>query len=174
MTKPRFVSAISVLLVMSSLAAPPPAAPAEPLPTNAVASVLALSRPADLAVLRVEDTISVRVYQEPDLDALAKINSQGTVSLPLLGEVNIVGRTPEDVARVIRELYAADFLVNPQVTVSVTERAKRRFTVLGQVSRPGMYEFPAEEGAEPPAGHCHGRRLRSHGLALEDIAAARR
>ena len=46
----------------------------------------------------------------------------------------------------VRELLAKDYLVNPQVTITVTEYAKRRFTVLGQVGKPGIYEFPNEEG----------------------------
>jgi protein involved in polysaccharide export with SLBB domain len=67
------------------------------------------------------------------------------VTLPLLGQVKIGGTTREQAAAVIREKLAEKYLVNPQVTVDVLEFTKRRFTVLGQVQRPGTYEFPADQ-----------------------------
>jgi polysaccharide export outer membrane protein len=42
-------------------------------------------------------------------------------------------------------LYARDYLVNPRVSLSIVEHAKLRFTVMGQVQRPGTYEFPSDE-----------------------------
>ena len=40
------------------------------------------------------------------------------------------------------ELYARDYLVNPKVNVTLVGYAKRRFTMLGQVNRPGSFEMP--------------------------------
>ena len=45
----------------------------------------------------------------------------------------------------VTDLLAKDYLVNPQVSLSVTEFAKRRFTVLGEVQRPGTYDMPFDE-----------------------------
>ena len=42
----------------------------------------------------------------------------------------------------VTELYARDYLVNPKVNLVLAGYAKRRFTVLGQVNRPGSYEMP--------------------------------
>jgi polysaccharide biosynthesis/export protein len=42
-------------------------------------------------------------------------------------------------------LYAKDYVVNPRVSLSVLEHAKLHFTVMGQVQRPGAYEFPSED-----------------------------
>src|SRR6185503_5788059 len=53
--------------------------------------------------------------------------------------------TVDQAAALIRDELAKDYLVNPQVTVTVLEYSKRRFTVLGQVQRPGTYEIPNEE-----------------------------
>jgi polysaccharide export outer membrane protein len=39
-------------------------------------------------------------------------------------------------------LYGKDYLVNPKVNVMLMSYARRRFTVLGQVNRPGSYEMP--------------------------------
>jgi len=96
-------------------------------------------------ILGPNDVIQVRVYQEPDLDAHERVNQDGTVTLPLLGTIALGGKSVERATLVIRDLLAKDFLVSPQVTVTVAEYAKRRFIVLGQVQRPGPYELPSEK-----------------------------
>jgi polysaccharide export outer membrane protein len=61
------------------------------------------------------------------------------------GQVKIGGKTIEEATTVITRLFDDGYLVNPQVSITVLEYAKRRFTVLGQVQRPGTYEMPGEE-----------------------------
>ncbi len=96
-------------------------------------------------VLRPGDMVQVKVYQEEDLGATSRIGSDGTLTVPLLGSIKVVSNTVGQATMTISNMLARDYLVNPQVTVNVTEFAKRRFTVLGQVQRPGTYEMPAEE-----------------------------
>jgi protein involved in polysaccharide export with SLBB domain len=96
-------------------------------------------------ILGPNDVVQVRVYQEDDLETKAVINKEGQITLPLLGPVEVGQKTPDEATALIRGLYAKDYLVNPQVSVTVVEHAKLRFTVLGQVQRPGTYEFPVNE-----------------------------
>jgi polysaccharide export outer membrane protein len=110
--------------------------------TNSAATTNSLRREYLLAA---NDVVQVKVYQEDDLDAKVRVSRDGSVTLPLLGTVSIGGKSREQSASLIRELLAAKYLVNPQVTVDVVEYSKRRFTVLGQVQRPGTYEFPGDE-----------------------------
>jgi polysaccharide export outer membrane protein len=42
----------------------------------------------------------------------------------------------------LTELYGRDYLVNPKVNVSLLSYARQRFSILGQVNRPGTYEMP--------------------------------
>ncbi len=112
-------------------AAEPPAAPA----TNA--------RPD--YVLAANDVVAVIVYQEEDLSAKVRVSKDGSIVLPLLGAVTVGGKTREAAARMIRDLLAEKYLVSPQVSLDIAEYAKRRFTVLGQVARPGSYEMPGDE-----------------------------
>jgi polysaccharide export outer membrane protein len=65
--------------------------------------------------------------------------------MPLLGSVRVAGNTVSQATATITSLLGKEYLVNPQVTLNVTEFAKRRFTVLGQVQRPGTYDMPAQE-----------------------------
>jgi len=59
--------------------------------------------------------------------------------------VRVGGKSAQEAARTIRELLAKSYLVNPQVSVTVKEYSKRRFTVLGEVQKPGAYELPDQD-----------------------------
>jgi polysaccharide export outer membrane protein len=96
-------------------------------------------------VLSPNDVVQIKVYQEDDLETKARIGKDGTITFPLLGVVHIGGKTIEQAAGVLREKLDKDYLVNPQVSLIVVEYAKRRFTVLGQVQKPGSFEIPSEE-----------------------------
>ncbi len=96
-------------------------------------------------VLGSNDLVQVKVYQEDDLETRAVIDKDGMIRLPLLGLVRVGQKTPEEATAMIRDLYERDYLVNPQVSLTVLEPAKLRFTVLGQVQKPGTYEFPVNE-----------------------------
>jgi protein involved in polysaccharide export with SLBB domain len=110
-------------------------APAPATPTNA------LNAPTGY-VLRSNDQVAVEVFGEDDLRTNARLNGEGNLSLPLLGSVHLAGMTLAQAAAKITELYGRDYLVNPRVNVILAGYAKRRFTILGQVNRPGSYEMP--------------------------------
>jgi polysaccharide export outer membrane protein len=90
----------------------------------------------------VGDKINVRVFQVPDLsfDDLV-IDTSGNVQLPLIGAVRGEARTPGEMSADIAERLAAQYLRNPQVTVTVTEAASQKITVDGAVTKPGVYEM---------------------------------
>lgn len=92
-------------------------------------------------ILRAQDIVDVKVYQEDDLSLRALINRDGTVRLPLVGPLRLAGLTVNQAAEKIRGAYLGDYLIDPQVTVAVAQFARRRVTVLGQVARPGALEL---------------------------------
>jgi len=97
-------------------------------------------------ILGPNDIIDVRVFQEPDLDALkVTIAQDGKVSLSLIGEVKLSGLSCSAASKVIMAQYKQGYLVNPNVTVSIAAKAKKRYTVLGAVNKPGSYNFPDGE-----------------------------
>ena len=115
---------------------------AEKLETNLVSLTSAPARPY---VLGPNDLVLVKVYRQEDLESRIRISADGTSTFPLLGTINLGGKTLEEATAHIRELLQKDYLVNPQVSLTILEYAKRRFTVLGQVQRPGSFEIPNEE-----------------------------
>lgn len=98
--------------------------------------------------LAPHEVVKVTVFQEDDLTATARIAEDGTIQLPLIGSVNIGGKTIRQAAATIEAALRQDYLVHPQVSLTIAEFAKRRFAILGQVQRPGTYEIPANENLD--------------------------
>lgn len=96
-------------------------------------------------ILESEDMIEVKVYREADLDTRTKLDRNGMVVLPLIGEVKIGGMTQRQARLLIAALYEKDYLVAPQVTLTVTpkeEESEGNFTVLGSVTTAGSFGLP--------------------------------
>jgi protein involved in polysaccharide export with SLBB domain len=96
-------------------------------------------------ILAPNDLVDIKVFQEDDLESKLRISRDGTITFPLIGQVRIGGRTPQQAARIIRDALARGYIINPQVTVNVLSFTKYRVTVLGQVQKPGSYDFPDRE-----------------------------
>ena len=92
--------------------------------------------------LATDDQIAIEVYGEDELRSAVRLNADGAVSLPLVGPVHLAGLTLNQSAARLTELYGKDYLVNPRINVMLMSYARRRFTMLGQVNRPGDYEMP--------------------------------
>jgi len=93
-------------------------------------------------VLGPNDYVGIEVFGEDDLRTNGRLNPEGNLSVPLLGSVHLAGLTLTQAASRLTELYGRDYLVNPKVNVMLLGYAKRRFSILGQVGRPGNYEMP--------------------------------
>jgi polysaccharide export outer membrane protein len=96
-------------------------------------------------VLQPYDLIQVVVFQEPDLARDVRLSQDSTINLPLIGTVDLAGKTVRTAQEAIRSLYDRDYLVNPQINVTVTEYAKQTVNVLGSVNTPGAISIPPEQ-----------------------------
>jgi protein involved in polysaccharide export with SLBB domain len=85
------------------------------------------------------DKLRITVFNEPDLSGEFDINGQGFVSVPLIGQIKVIGQTTSDVQALLTEKYGKDFLVNPRVNVEVLNY--RPFFILGEVNHPGSYPY---------------------------------
>lgn len=97
-------------------------------------------------VLHPSDLLRVQIFQEDDLTREVRISQEYTVNLPLIGSLEVKDQSIRQFQETVRERYARDFLVNPQVNVIVLEYAKRTVNVLGSVNTPGAVLFPPEQG----------------------------
>lgn len=87
------------------------------------------------------DVIEVRVFGEDELNRTLRVSGDGVVSFPLVGRVTVGGQSALEIADQITRMLARDFLVNPQVTVTVQQFVSRQVQVLGAVKAPGMYNL---------------------------------
>lgn len=101
----------------------------------------ASDKPAEYRI-GVLDTLSVRVFQEPELTfEQISVNSAGTLNFPFVGEVVAEGKTPIELSREIEAGLGSRYIRNPQVVVGVVSSAAQRVTVDGMVNAPGVYEI---------------------------------
>jgi polysaccharide biosynthesis/export protein len=122
-----------------------PVAQAQAQQPSAVAPQTESSSTLDNYILSPNDIVLVKVFEDPDLDSQHRISQDGTINFPLIGVVQISGRTVTQAANTIRDRLLRGYLRNPQVRVNVIQYASRRITILGQVQKPGSYVLPNEE-----------------------------
>jgi len=87
------------------------------------------------------DKIRVTVFNEPTLSGEFAVGSSGNLSLPLIGDVQGTGRTPQEVALAVQTKLADGYLRDPKVSVEVINF--RPFFILGEVKAPGQYPYSA-------------------------------
>jgi polysaccharide biosynthesis/export protein len=90
-------------------------------------------------IIGPQDKLDVNVFQVQDLSKAVIVETNGTVLLPLIGQVRASGRTVKDLSNDIAEKLGEKYVKDPLVTVTVTESASQKVTVDGAVMQPGMY-----------------------------------
>ena len=93
---------------------------------------------ADYAV-GPRDVLEVAVVGEPELSGQVVVAEDGVARLPYVGGIQVTGRTVDEVAALISDAYRGDYLVNPQVTVTVKDHRSQQVEVYGAVKRQGAY-----------------------------------
>jgi polysaccharide export outer membrane protein len=86
-----------------------------------------------------QDILEISVFKVPELSRSVQVADAGSVNLPLLGEVRAAGKTPQEVERDLKSKLGAKYLESPQVTVIVKEYNSQRVTLVGAVTKPGIY-----------------------------------
>jgi len=95
-------------------------------------------------VLAVGDVVRVVVVGQPDLSGELPVPPNGAIELPVVGGLTLLGRTAQDVSQeILTRLQDASFLVDAQISVTVTKLAPRQVFVVEGVERPEAYDIPA-------------------------------
>jgi polysaccharide export outer membrane protein len=86
------------------------------------------------------DLVEVSVYNVPELTTKARVGSSGDIYLPLIDYVHVGDLTTEEAQALIQKrLEDGGFVRNPHVTIFVDESASQGVTLLGEISKPGVY-----------------------------------
>ena len=88
------------------------------------------------------DVIRIQVFGEDDLTLESKVSGEGKINYPLLGLVEVEGRTTQELQQELTGRLANGYVRQPKVSVSIVRH--RNFYVSGEVKTPGGY--PYEEG----------------------------
>jgi polysaccharide biosynthesis/export protein len=85
------------------------------------------------------DVLDIVIWGQPDLSQRYSVTGDGFIDFPLIGPVKVEELTTTEIARRLRERLDKDYLVNPQVRVSVAEYLAKKVFVLGEAEKPGPY-----------------------------------
>lgn len=93
-----------------------------------------------LITLGVGDSVNIQVYGQADMTTTVDVSDDGTVRVPLVGQVAVAGMSPSEASQKIEAaLKDRKYLVDPHVTVTVVLSRSQRVSVSGQVGKPGVY-----------------------------------
>lgn len=90
------------------------------------------------------DLIRIEVFELPELDVERRVSAQGSVRLPVLGDVEVEGKTESELATALEASLEANYVERATVTVEVLEYRSRSVTVMGAAREPGEIGLPGE------------------------------
>ncbi|SMC26727.1 polysaccharide export outer membrane protein [Desulfacinum hydrothermale DSM 13146] len=96
------------------------------------------SAPAGDYLIAPGDTLEISVYGEPDLVRELVVRPDGKVSFPLVGDMEVAGKTTAQVKEMV-ERQVRPFIPSANATAIVTQLGSLQFYVIGRVNKPGMF-----------------------------------
>ncbi|GAC1574853.1 MAG: polysaccharide biosynthesis/export family protein [Polyangiales bacterium] len=97
------------------------------------------------SLIGVGDLDNVRVFNQEAMSTRSRVRRDGRIAMPLVGDVEVVGKRPADVAKQL-EVRLKDFVVAPAVTILVEESQPLLVSVIGEVTHPGVFSLESSAG----------------------------
>jgi polysaccharide biosynthesis/export protein len=89
-------------------------------------------------VIGANDALAIDVWKEPNVSRSVSVRSDGKISLPLVGELQASGQTPQQLEQEITKRLQS-YISEPEVTVIVSESKSQKVNILGMVVHPGAF-----------------------------------
>jgi polysaccharide export outer membrane protein len=105
------------------------------------AAVLAQAPPQNDYVIGAQDVVTVTVYDHVDLTGSFTVESDGSLTYPLIGRIKAAGLTLREFENALKTALSDGFLKNPQLSVSMDQYKSQRVFVMGEVRAPGAYQL---------------------------------
>ena len=137
-----FGSLLALVIVMPAVAWAQPQAAAQPPQTGVVRDGKTAEPSTDYQI-GPEDVLDIAVWNNTSLSRTTPVRPDGKISLPLLNDIQAAGLTPMELRDVIMKKLA-DYMPNPEVSVIVREVNHFKVSVLGEVKKPGRYDFKGQ------------------------------
>lgn len=87
------------------------------------------------------DVLTIRVFDEPTLGCECTVDTDGSITFPLVGRVEVGGKTLRDIEITLTALLRKDYVRRAQVSVEIKSYRSRSIFVLGEVRTPGKYSI---------------------------------
>jgi len=98
--------------------------------------------------LRTGDVVRITVFNEGDLSVEQKLDPDGVIVIPLLGRVSLKDKTLREAESYVENLFMEqEFLIQPQVSISMVQHADQVFYIFGEVRSTGAKSFPTGKGS---------------------------
>jgi polysaccharide export outer membrane protein len=91
-------------------------------------------------LIGIGDVLTVAVWKNEELTVTVPVRPDGRISLPLVSEVEVAGRTPETVRALLTTSYQ-EYITSPSVSVVVEEINSRKIFIMGEVQSSGVYDL---------------------------------
>jgi len=129
---PHFLSVLLVLVSAFQAATPAPATPAPATQANLAYAIGA------------GDVLGIKVFDEPALSDFFTVDSDGVITYPHVGRVDVNGKTVREVEAMLTKLLSPAYVRRPQVSVAISKYRSRSIFVLGEVRTPGQYSIEGQ------------------------------
>jgi len=134
---------LGIMVALSGCANDYPADLVPPVPSETAAPELYRTILEPSYMIGPGDSLLIQSYYHPDLKQPVTVQTDGRVSLLLVGDVVAAGKTPEQLAGELTRAYDK-FLENADLTVTLSESASLSVYVGGEVARPAMVPIRSE------------------------------
>ncbi|MCL4504068.1 MAG: polysaccharide export protein [Deltaproteobacteria bacterium] len=102
-------------------------------------SLVGYARAQENYRLGPEDEIQIRVWDNDDLTRKTRIDLNGMISFPFVGQIKAGGLTVLELQKELIQRLGPKYIINPHINVTVTEFKSQKFFVVGNVQKPGTY-----------------------------------
>lgn len=104
-------------------------------------SRLGAATPFETYVISEGDLLEINIFEASDLNTTTRVSARGSVTLPLVGPVDLKGLTTREAEEKIETLYRTNYIRDPHVNLFVKEQLGGKITILGAVEHPGTYDY---------------------------------
>ncbi len=116
------------------------AGPTDPVKVPSAVAADTVGQPIDpkTYVIGPEDILRITVWREPDLSGIKGVRPDGKITMPLIGDLQAAGLTPERLTAQLKQ-GLSEFVKQLEITVEIIQVNSKSYSITGEVNRPGRY-----------------------------------
>jgi len=123
--------------------ATPQALPPAALAAATAPSLTPLEAEATRYTLGPDDVVAIQIQRHPEFSGTFPVNLEGKIQMQFAGDIDVTGLTKKELADKIAKLVS-NYVINPEVDVTILEYRSKYYLVIGEVNRPGKYYMRSE------------------------------